>query len=439
MNRRANSLVIAILLAALLILQACSQRSYDGDVIDVYYLTDVSSPDFESAVTVVQVPASRYGDRVEQAVKMLLTYPGEDGLYKPFPDGVELLGIEYEGENVTVNLSEEYGELHGAELAGANACTVLTLCAIEGVSSVTITVNGKPHPAFPATSLSADTIVTGDISLKPVELQAVLYFSDGNTEYVVGEGKNIIIRENESIARYVVEELIKGPDSDSSAEGFKSIIHPDTKLLNIEVSNNICYINLSNEFLDGLYRSKAIEVQTLYSITNSLCSTEGIEGVQYLVEGERIYGNEVMRKNETVIGQYNDEAISVNLYVVSSDNKYLESLPTRIETVTGFDIERLIVEKLISGIDGYGFMSAMPKGTMLLGVDMDRHTCIVNFSKEFTTNYNSAYDMNLIIQSVVTSLTHANSNIENVKIQVEGVDLGDGKPIYPDDSLVGVG
>ena len=442
MNKKVTAIIIGIvsvLIVLLVVLLAFNKDSYDGDVISVYYLNNISSPVSEPALAMVKVPVGRSGDRVEQAVRILLSDPVEDGLSRPFPIGVNLLGIAYAGEDITVHLSEEYGELYGVALACANACTVLTLCEIEGVSTVSITVEGKPHPAFSATKLSVENIVTGDMSLRPVELQAVLYYSDGNTEYVVGERKNIIMRENESIARYVVEELIKGPDSDSSAEGYKRIINPNTKLLNIEVSNNICYVNLSKEFLDGLYKSKAIEVQTLYSITNSLCSTESIEGVQFLVEGERIYGNEVMRKNESVIGHYKDETITINLYVISQDNKYLEMLPTRIDAVSGFDIERLVVEKLISGIDGYGFMSVIPKGTMLLGVERDRQTCIVNFSKEFTSNYADNYDMNLIVQSIVTSLTSANNNIQNVLLLVEGKDFGDGKPIYPDNSLVGVG
>jgi|GEM_PF-736610 len=430
--------IFSVFLFMLILLGGCKRSEYEGEYIEVYYLRDISAPISDGALAAVKYPVYQYRDKIETAVKKLLSKPDDESLRCPFPDDVELVGIEYSGNVVTVNLSEEYGEMFGAELAAANVCTVLTLCGIDGVSEVSITVNGKPHPALSVDRLSADSVVTGDLSLKPVEFQALLYFSDGNSEYVVEEHKNIIIRENESIAKYVVEELIKGPDEDSIAEGYKRIIHPDTKLLKIETINNICYVNFSKEFLEGIRKSRAVEVQTLYSITNSLCALDGINGVQYLVEGERIYGNEVMRRNDTVIGAYYDPSISETLYIVSSDGKYLESLPVRIEAITGYELERLIVEKLISGIDGYGFLSMIPKGTMLLGIDIDRYTCIINFSKEFIVN-DHIYDRNLIIQSIVLSLTEANENIRNVRIMVNGNYINNGEPFYPDYSLVGVG
>lgn len=430
---------VAFLIAIVLILLiGCNGNEYEGEVIEVYFLRDISAPISDGAVAAVKYPAFRYSDKVEAAIGKLLSEPEVEGLHSPFPEGVKLVGIDYSGDVVTVHLSEEYGEMFGEDLAAANVCTVLTLCGIDGVNAVSITVDGKQHPAISVDRFTADSVVTGDFSFKPVEFQALLYFSDGNTEYVVEENKNIIIRENESIAKYVVEELIKGPDEDSSAEGYKRIIHPDAKLLKIEIVNNICYVNFSKEFLEGIRKSRAIEVQTLYSITNSLCALDGINGVQYLVEGEKIYGNEVMRRNETVIGAYYDPSVSERLYVVSSDGKYLESLLVRIEAVTGYELERLIVEKLIAGIDGYGFMSMLPKGTMLLGIDIDKYSCIINFSKEFIVN-DHMYDRELIIQSIVLSLTEANENIRNVRILVNGNDINNGEPYYPDYSLVGVG
>ena len=49
------------------------------------------------------------------------------------------------------------------------------------------------------------------------------------------------------------------------------------------------------------------------------------------------------------------------------------------------------------------------------------------------------YDRELIIQSIVLSLTEANENIRNVRILVNGNDINNGEPYYPDYSLVGVG
>jgi len=423
---------IPAFIAVIMMLQSCGNGRYNGETVRVYYIRDISGPVSESAVGAVDKPVSKYADKARVAMVHLLSEPGVGDLESPYPDGVTLESITYDDDYVTVDLSEEYGEMYGAELAAADACAVMTLCGIDGVSAVRFLVKGKPHPLHEKEFLSKNDIITDDLSLKPVEMQAVLYFSEGSVEYVVPELKNIIIRENEPIERYIIEELIKGP----SEEDYVRILDPDTELISISKENKICYVNFSSDFEDGFKGSLARELQTLYSVTNSLCSAEGVEGVQYLVEGERIYGNTVMRRVDTVIGAYSDQAISATIYMVDRTGQNLVKIPARIRTDSGFYIERLIVETLITGVDGFGFMSMIPKGTMLLGMEIDKDTCVINFSQEFTANDSGAVDREIIFQALALSLKDANENISKIQVKVNGIDITDGAAIYPDRSIV---
>ena len=60
-------------------------------------------------------------------------------------------------------------------------------------------------------------------------------------------------------------------------------INPNTKIISIAVKDNICYVNLSKEFL--VTQSDVLPEVTVYSIVNSLIELQNINKVQISVEG----------------------------------------------------------------------------------------------------------------------------------------------------------
>ena len=79
-------------------------------------------------------------------IRTLLAGPEGEGLASPFPRGTSLRGWRQENGVVTLDLSEAYGGLSGVELTLADACIVLTLCRLEDVEAVYLTVDGRPRP-----------------------------------------------------------------------------------------------------------------------------------------------------------------------------------------------------------------------------------------------------------------------------------------------------
>ncbi|UQT50470.1 GerMN domain-containing protein [Flavonifractor plautii] len=67
---------------------------------------------------------------------------GDPGPRHPLPRGVRLLSWELEEGRLHLDLSEQYGGLSGVDLTVADACLTLTLCQVEGVESVYVTVEG---------------------------------------------------------------------------------------------------------------------------------------------------------------------------------------------------------------------------------------------------------------------------------------------------------
>jgi hypothetical protein len=114
--------------------------------------------------------------------------------------------------------------------------------------------------------------------------EVVLYFSDDQAMYLVGEKRNI----DKPTAESVVAELVKGPSTKSEgAEKVYATLPTDLEILDVKVTDNIAYVNFKNEVkVEG----SAGENMFIYSIVNTLVSNKelGITKVQFLVDGKEV-------------------------------------------------------------------------------------------------------------------------------------------------------
>jgi len=127
------------------------------------------------------------------------------------------------------------------------------------------------------------------------KVTVTLYFGDDQAEYVVGEQREISIKEgHDSLYKNVFLELMKGPE----AEGLQNTIPNGTELLSINVDKGLCTVDLSSEFVDNSPGGTASETMTLWSVVNTLTELEGIDKVQFLIEGEKreVYTHAVFDK-----------------------------------------------------------------------------------------------------------------------------------------------
>lgn len=107
-------------------------------------------------------------------LRALFHGPEAQGLSSPFPDGVRLLDWELEEGCLHLDLSEQYGSLTGVDLTVADACLTLTLCQVEGVESVYVTVEGNEIPYRSIQQLTLEDVLlsTGQESPPPQEESA---------------------------------------------------------------------------------------------------------------------------------------------------------------------------------------------------------------------------------------------------------------------------
>lgn len=119
------------------------------------------------------------------------------------------------------------------------------------------------------------------ISSKPAETKVTLtlYFSDDQAMYLQREQREVL-KKNETLEELVLNELMKGPKK----SGFK-VIPDKTKLLSVSVVDSIAFVNFSKEFQSNHWGGSTGETHTVYAIVNSLCELEGINQVQFMIEG----------------------------------------------------------------------------------------------------------------------------------------------------------
>jgi germination protein M len=110
-------------------------------------------------------------------------------------------------------------------------------------------------------------------------IEVNLYFSDSQAMYLVAEKRKIL--PTTSLAKQVVIELIKGPDSSD----LYSTIPEGTRVNEVYIADDIVYVDLSEEVFKNHPGGSSGELMTVYSIVNSLTEISPIKGVQILVEG----------------------------------------------------------------------------------------------------------------------------------------------------------
>ncbi|NLY42591.1 MAG: GerMN domain-containing protein [Clostridiaceae bacterium] len=219
----------------------------------------------------------------EIAINELLKGPVNLDMKNAIPEGTKLLSIREEDGLVIVNFSRDYYNTDDIGEIVARFSVVNTLCDLPNVDKVLILVEGKELVGPSGNELGP--LEKDDAVYSPTKdfTTITLYFADSEGMYLVPEKRQIIIKDNEPVEKYIMQELIKGPKS----PGLSATVPPETKVLSIETKEKVCFVNLSSEFKLQHNGGSTGEIMTIYSIVNSLTELESIDKVQFLIEGQK--------------------------------------------------------------------------------------------------------------------------------------------------------
>ena len=133
--------ICSLLLLLILLLSACVAVNREEEGTPIYFVSDTPGR------TLALVPEYRLlpenVEPIQTMLEALLEGPETEGLSRAIPAGVSLRDWTLEDGVVIVDLSGRYGNLSGIALTLADYSVVLTLCQLEEVEAVMITVNGE--------------------------------------------------------------------------------------------------------------------------------------------------------------------------------------------------------------------------------------------------------------------------------------------------------
>lgn len=273
---------ILCLLMCILLFAACQKQAEEHSAFAVYY---VSNSETKVERHSYDLQATEVEEQLEELFKMLSTESLKKEYKAPLTYGFCITGYDLNDGKLIIHMDEKYKELSVTQEVLVRASIVRTLTQLPEVSFVAFRIAGEPlYDAIGKMVgwMSADQFVENEgneiNTYEEVELK--LYFANETGDGLIEISRTKEYNTNISLEKLIVEELIKGP----KGEGIYPTINPDTKVANVTVKDNICYVNLDETFLNQIYQVTP-EV-TIYSIVNSLTGLPNVYKVQILLNGE---------------------------------------------------------------------------------------------------------------------------------------------------------
>lgn len=283
--------VIGILIAAALIAAAVIIGVVNGGKNKVTISTDLYF--FNEAETTIsaetrEIVYTEGEDAAESVVKALIKGPEGSRRRRTLHRDVKLLGIDRsDPANVVVNFSGEFITGDNTKDILAVYSVVKSLCALEGVTSVKVIVEGGDIVTSEGTTIGY--LTNEDINLptdtNTTETRNVkLYFTQRGTNKLYGEMRTIRVADQQPLEQYIINELIKGPQ----AEGLSSTLSSETPLLGVDTIGDICFVNFGSSFAERNAGGREKEIIAVYSIVDSLTELDSINRVQFLIDGKKV-------------------------------------------------------------------------------------------------------------------------------------------------------
>ncbi len=303
-------LSILVICALMLSLAACGRKDADSSF-KIYYVntdkTGITAVDYELKATVPE-------EQIEETIKMLEHSTDDIDYVTTIPSGVDLDRWELNDGALLLYFLGEYDSLDIYTEILVRAAVVKTLVQIEGVKSVSFYINNTPLTDLNGEAvgtMTADTFIEdfGQETDSLLSTNLTLYFASADGMSLVPESRNVYYSRNLSVEKLVMEQLLKGPDSDK----LLAALPESTKLNSISVTENgVCIVNFDATIETTV--SGVTENVTLYSIVNSLTEIDSIKQVQILVNGSTPHISNVdadlssaISRNEEIINNNSDD------------------------------------------------------------------------------------------------------------------------------------
>lgn len=258
---------------------------------------------------------------------------------------------------------------------------------------------------------------------KSEDPEFLVYYIDKNETKIVGEPYEPVSKDKKELVKECFEALSIEP-KDIALKTVK----PQSLKVN-EVTFNEDNDGLSVNFNSAYNNLSGIsEVLFRACVVKTLCQIEGVDDVEFYVEGQPLKGlNDQpvsFMKADNFISDTSAENVYVTVYFANEKGNKLIATNLRIPMYDGnISVEKLILESLIAGpqniknIDDK-VQKTVPEGTKLLNASTIDGICYVDFNEKFLDKIQGIKN-EVIIYSIVNSLVEL-STINKVQFTING-------------------
>lgn len=219
-----------------------------------------------------------------------------NGFRALIPSGTEILDIKLDQDILVVDLSNDILSINALYEEAMIESIIYSLTNIDGVSGVTLKVEGIVLDKLPNSGKTLPTILDRSyginknynlVNTNNIDSYTVYYVSkieDNNyyvpiTKYVNSDGEDKI--------KVIIDELSTSPIYEDNLMSFLS---SDVSLIDYKLDNDILSLNFSDDIFIDKGSSDILE-EVIYTIGLSFQDNYNVEDVSLSVENEEIYEN----------------------------------------------------------------------------------------------------------------------------------------------------
>lgn len=248
----------------------------------------------------------------------------------------------------------------------------------------------------------------GEEDTKKEQVEKIkLYYGDAHNEKMVTEEREISFIQGEDKYKVILEELIKGPEN----QELTANIAENTKVYGTIKQESDLIVNFSQDF--NQFGGSVAEIIAVGSVINTITQLGDIERVKILVKGEELMGpsGEPRGFMASFPKQPDNETGNTDVVLYFS-NKNADKVVGKTRKVTGSpeenreDFIKRVLEELIAGPEGGDIYPTIPKEAIVVSVNINQDTVLVDFSEEMhTKHWGGAAGESMTINSIVNTLT----------------------------------
>lgn len=275
--------LILTALCILFLLTGCAKNEEEtGKLYEVYYLAE----DENSIMPVeIRMEDGEVRDQVDSLIELLESKPENSACRELLTDNMFFQSVSVTDGQAVVDFGEGINQNPNYLLALMRASLTRTLTQVEGINTVSCTVEGNPmYDSFgePIGPMSSESFIENAGAQINADEQTMLtlYFASEDGNELVKVTRNVTYSSNISMDKLVMEQLLLGP---SENEKGYPVLNDADKIISVTTLDGTCYVNLDQNFLtSGENLSNDVAI---YSIVDSLIELGNINKVQFSIDG----------------------------------------------------------------------------------------------------------------------------------------------------------